>query len=419
VAENVKTVLIRLFLENWQRKLVSLILAVIIWTIVSRSMTVTKVVPNIPVRVTNLPPDKTIEGMQTSGYLNKRISLSLVGHKTALDELSPKDLEVAIDAKGKSHEWIATITEKNLVSLNPAFDPVKRISRLTPIEMIIRQSKLVTEKIPVLVTPPIGEAPKGYQFLDVWPYQLSMSVTGPEEAIKRIKTRGLKLTFNLNDLTQDQLDALQSSHRGEKTDEVSFFVPESWKKISLPNLSETPIEIDDPQAKALRIDFARQDLLPIGFPLPITVFFPPKHSHTINPETYSLATNDLITKKNGIKFFNAPLYAQGVSRLFLETVKDMIQMVIIAAPKSERETLLWNAHFMYPHDLENRYVAKVMSEANDAALDAQPHLFEDYLRHRFRSYMNRFRLYTPNHNKLSLKIELQANSISVTPQNYP
>ncbi len=200
---------------------------------------------------------------------------------------------------------------------------------------------------------------------------------------------------------------------------MSFFVPDSWKKIPLPNLAEAPIEIDDTQAQALRMDFSRQDLLPIGFSIPVTIFFPPKYSQTLNPETYSLIANDFIAKKNGIKLFNAPLYAQGVSRLFLDTVKDMIEMVIVAAPKSEREALLWNAQFMYPHDLEDRYVAKVMSESSDEVFDVQPHLLEDYLRNRFRSYMNRFRLYTPNHNKLSLKIELQANGISVTPQNYP
>lgn len=414
-----KTLLIRLFINHWPRKLISLVLAMIIWMMVSQSMTVTKVVPNIPVRVINLPTGKTIEGMQTNGILSKRITLSLNGHKAALEEISAKDLEIVIDAKDKTHEWIASIDKKNLVSLNPDFDIDKQISKIAPVELIVRESKLIIERIPITVTQPIGEAPKGYQFLDIYPYQLSVSVTGPEEAVKRLKNRGLKLTFSLNDIRQDDLDGIQSSNLADQSDEISFFVPDSWKKISLPLLSEAPIEIDDPQAKSLRIDFSRQDLLPIGFSIPVTVFFPPKHSKTLNPETYTLATNDFILKKNGIKVFNSPLYAQGVSRLFLETVKDMVQMVIIASPKSERETLLWNAQFMYPHELEDKYVAKVISESNDIVYDLQPHLLEDYLRNRFRNYMSRFRLYTPNHNKLSLKIELQANAISVTPQNYP
>lgn len=411
-----KTLLIRLFLENWQRKLVSLVLAMVIWMIVSQSMTITKTVHNIPVRVVHLPPEKTIEGMQTNGMLNKKISLTLTGNKSALDDLSGKDLEVDIDSSGKADEWIASISKKNLISLNPDLDLSKMISKVAPFQIILRQSNLVTEKIPVLVMQPIGEAPKGYQFLDVWPYHLTLTVNGPEDSVKKLKAKGLTITFNLNDISRAELDTLSSSREGQ-VDEVSYFVPNSWKKIAIAQLSDTPVEIDDPQAKALRIDFSRQDLLPIGGPLPVTVFFPSKFSNTLNPETYQLATNDFIAKKNGIKMISTPLYAQGVSRLFLETVKDMIQIVVIATPKTERETLLWNAQFMYPHELEDRYVAKVMSQSNDELGDVQPHLREDYLRNRFRSYMNRFRLYTPNHKKLSLKIELQANTISVIPLN--
>ena len=409
----------RLFIENWQRKLISLILAMIVWIVVNHSMTVAKTVSNVPVRVTNLPPGQTIEGMLGNGTLNTKIHLNLSGNRALLEDISNKNLEVVIDASGQPNQWIANITKKNLFCTNPEIDLNKAIIRVSPQEMIVKQSKRVTEKVPLLITHPIGEAPKGYQFLDVWPYQLSLTVCGPEEAVKRLKTRGLKLTFNLSDITRAELDTLQSDKKGGQVDEISFHVPNSWKKISIPQLSETPLEIDDPQAKALRIDFSRQDLLPIGTPLPVTVFFPPKFSNTLNHETYSIATNDFIVKKNGIKMIAAPLYAQGVSRLFLETVKDMIQLIVIASPKSEREALLWNAQFMYPHELEDLYVAKVLSESNDEASDVQPHMREDYLRNRFRSYMNRFRLYTPNNKKLSLKIELQANTISVTPQNYP
>lgn len=411
-----RSLLIRLFVENWPRKLISLLLAMIIWLVVNHSLTASKTIANIPVRVVNLAPERTIEGMQVNGILNRRVTLSITGHKAALDDLSSKDLEVVLDAKDKSQEWIAQITQKNLNSLNPSFDPVKMIARVQPVEMIIRPSKLVTERIPILVTQPIGEAPKGYQYLDVWPLQLSISVTGPEEAVKRLKSRGLKLTFNLNEISKSELDALSAAQKGE-SDEVSYFVPQAWKKIVLPQLSETPVDIDDPQVANLRIDFSRKDFLPIDFPIPITVFYPPKYSLTLNPETYTLATNDFIIKKNGIKIFNAPLYAQGVSRLFLETVRDRIQMVVIASPKSERETLLWNAQLMYPHELEDRYVTKAMADLGDQVSDMQQQLLEDYLRNRFRSYMNRFRLYTPDHTKLSLKIELQANTISITPKN--
>lgn len=418
MAQNMKTLLYRLFIDHWPRKLISLVLAMIVWMMVNRSLTVTKVIPNIPVRITNVSHGKTIEGMQIDGTLSKKITLSLNGQRAVLDEISAKDLQIILDAKDKPQEWIATIGKKNLVSLNPDVDINKAITKIGQIEMIVRESKLVTERIPISVTP-IGEVPKGYQLLGVYPYQLFMTVNGPEEAVKRLKARGLKLTLNLNDVSQEDLDQIQSSQMGDKADEITYLVPDAWKKISLPLLSDTPIQIDDPQAKDLRIDFSRQDLLPIDFSIPVTVFFPPKYSKTLNPETYTLAISDFVMKKNGIKVINAPLYAHGVSRHFLETVRDMVQVVIIANPKSERETLLWNVQFMYPHELEDRYVSKVLSESNNIAYDHQPHLLEDYLRNRFRNYISRFRLYTPDHHKLCLKIELQANAISVTPQNYP
>ena len=417
MAENVITLLKRLFLENWIRKLISLILAMITWMIVNHSMKETKVIQDVPVRVINLAPGKTIEEMQANGILNERMSLTLYGNKSLLDELSNTDLEVVFDASDKPNEWVATVGKKDLVSLNPDFNLNKAIARVTGNERTIRQSKLATEKIPITITQPIGEAPSGYQYLDVFPYQLHITVTGPEEMVKKLKNRGgLKLTFNLGDISASELDILQANEK-RHTDEISFFVPNSWKKVALPGLSETEVEIDDPQAKGLRIDFSRQDLLPIGAPIPVTVFFPPKYSNLLNPDGNSLTINDFITEKNGVKMITAPLCAQGISRCFLDLVKDRIQIVILAAPKSEREHLLWNVQLIYPHELEDRFVARVMAESSDELRDLQPHLRADYLRNRFRTYMNHFRLYTPNHQKLRLKIELDGSSISAVPEN--
>ncbi len=407
-----KTWVLRLFSENWQRKLLSFILAMVIWIIVHHSMTITKVISNVPVRVVNVPSGKTIEGMQANGLLNRRLNLTLTGNKAALDDLSEKDLLVEIDATGKNEEWVAIVDKKNLVTENHEIQLEKIISRVVPLTLIVHPTKLVTEKIPVVVTEPMGEAPKGYRFLDVWPYQLSLTVNGPEETVKKLKTRGLKLTLNLNDISAAELDALLAGKKQGQVDEVSFFVPNAWKKIVLPQLSETPVEIDDPQAKALRIDFSREELLPLNAAIPVSLFFPPKFSQTLNPQTLQLATGEFITTTNSMKVITVPLLAQGVSQLFLETVKDMLELVVVAAPKSERENLLWNVQFMYPQELEDRYVAKVLASSKE---DSDAH--EDYLRNRFRNYMNRFRLYAPNRKKLALKIELQGNVVTVVPKD--
>ena len=108
-----------------------------------------------------------------------------------------------------------------------------------------------------------------------------------------------------------------------------------------------------------------------------------------------------------------------MSSRFLELVKDRIKVVIVAAPKSEREHLIWNVQLVYPSELEDHFVAKMISESGDEVRDIQPNLREDFLRNRFRSYMDRFRLYTPNNKKLHLDITLDANTITATPVNYP
>lgn len=91
-----------------------------------------------------------------------------------------------IDAQNKQHEFIATISKRNLNSLNPEVDIRKGITRVVAPNVIIRFTKLVSEKIPIFITQPIGEAPRGYQYLDIWPYQLALNVSGPEEVVKRL-----------------------------------------------------------------------------------------------------------------------------------------------------------------------------------------------------------------------------------------
>lgn len=409
-----KTLLTNLFLSNWQRKAVSFVLAIVIWLVVNHSLTSTKTIANVPVRVINIPAGKTIEGMQTSGRMNKRLTLSLVGNTTVLEEISSNDLEVVIDASNKSDEWIATISKKNLVSLNPEIDITKGISRVYHPSFIVRLTKLITEKIPIIITQPIGEAPRGYEFLDVWPYRLMLTVSGPEDVIKRLSLKEQRLTFNLSDISKGQLDAIALNHNEEQSDVVSYFVPDQWKQINIPLLSDSPIEIDDAQAKALRIDFVRCNLLPIESPIAVSTFYPMDFSASINPQTCQIQEGGLIAKKNGIYYINTPLYAKGVDRLFLQIVKDMIEVIVIAAPSSQKKFLDWSSLFINARQLENLYVERLISDSSDEDLRMmQPSLREEYLRNRFRSYMNRFQLFKSDDSKLRLEAKLENGSIFI------
>jgi hypothetical protein len=417
-----KSLLHTLFLAHWQRKATSLLLAVFIWFFVNQSLTTSKTFSNIPVKIVNIPEGKTVQGLQNGGLLKKRITLTLVGNKTLIDDLSSNDFEVILDAQNKPDEWTPFITPKNIISLNPEIEISNSLSKVHQQGLTIRLTKLVTEKIPILITKPIGDAPRDYQFLDIWPYQLTLTVTGPEDVIKRIKMKEVRLTFNLSDISKAQLDSLQThvirkedkEDKEEKEDDVvSFYIPDAWKEVTLPLLSDTPLKINDPLAKELRIAFLRYHIFPIENALPVTLFFPLKHLQLLNPETYSFHSGEFFQKIDGVYFTQHPLFAKNVSHLFLQLVKDMMQITIIAAPKSERQFLEWSMNFINPRQLENRYVSKLISDNSLEGNKMQFHLREEYLRNRFRNFMNRCQLFTSESNKLKIEAEIIDHSIYV------
>jgi hypothetical protein len=414
VDKAMKTAIFNFFTNNWQRKLISLILAIIIWLVVDHSLTSSKTITGIPIRVINIPTGKTIEGIQKSGKLSKKLTLSVVGNSSALEDLTSNDLEVIIDAAGNPDEWIVNITKKNLVSLNPEIDVSKAITRVFHPSFILHMTKLVTEKIPVIITQPIGEPPRGYELLDIWPYKLHLTVSGPEEVIKDLMNKEQKLTFNLSDISKAQLDHLSSSGE-DKSDVISYYIPTQWKQINIPILSDIPIQIDDPQASSLRIDFIKCSLLPINSPIQVTTYFPPQYCDRYNPLTCKIASSPYLTEKNDLLFLDMITFAKGVDRLFLQTVKNHMQIVITIDPSKENQ-LLWSMQFIDAKNLEDDYIERLSSETKEGTFPSvNLALKESYLRNRFRSYMNRFSLYSSNNLPLEMRPLLKGFSIEVFP----
>lgn len=396
--------------SNWPRKLVALILAIIIWLTVNQTLISTRTINNVPIRIINLPPGKTLEGIQTNGHLVKKLNLTVTGNKTIIEELSSYDLEVVLDAADKPDEFMGIISKKNLSSLNPEIDISKVIKRVQYPSFIVRMTNLVTEQIPVIITKPIGEAPRGYQFLDIWPYRLLLTVQGPEDTLKRLKEKELRLTLNLNQVKKSQLDALDQ----DEQEVVSFFVPDYWKQIKVPSLGDVPISIDDPKAKLLRIDFIRSRFSPLNHAIPVSLFFPIETLNKLNPDTVQLAESTLLKKIHGQGVIQIPLLVNGVGPRFLNLVEKMIEIEIIVIPQAKQEVLSWNVQLVNPRQLEDQYVQAFNGELVDPdILLLAPILREEYLRNRFRSYVNRLQLFKMDETKLNLSISLKKNVITI------
>ncbi len=403
----------RFFLRHWPRKVVALTTAIFVWFLVSQTITITRTLSDVPIRIINIPADKTVQGLLPNGLLSKRISITLTGNKSILQDLRPTDIEVVINADGHKESWIATITKRNLVSASQALDLHNHITDATANDLFIKLSKLVTEEIPVTITKPIGDPPKGYQFLDIWPKYLSQKVSGPEELVRELKQKGLELTFNLNRIPQSDLDALLEK---QKKDEISFLIPDTWKKVAIPFKENTLEPLNDPRADLLRIDFLKQELIPFGAELPITIFFPLKYSQTINPETYSLATNAIVEKQNGLKRLTIPLYVRDVSHLFLEVVKDNLLLIIVIAPKAAQENLHWAVEFIDEKALEEAYVTASLKQEKNANASFTK-FCEQVVRDRFRDYLRKLVFFTQDGQPLQLRAELDAHTINLLPIN--
>jgi hypothetical protein len=408
-----ESLIYNLFVHNWQRKLLALATALILWFFVSHSITETKMIRNVPIRISNLPADKTIVGLLSNGLLNKKINLTLTGSKDIIEEIETGDFEVHVDASIIDHpDWALQITKKNLVSLNPAIDLAKNINSVTHSEFVIKLNRLVTAKVTLNILPPIGESPPGYEFLDIWPQKLMQTVSGPEEEINRLKAKGLELTFNLDEITKAELDSLKPTH--ENNNEVSFFVPYDWKQISIPFRSYNIEEINDPDAQNLRVDFLRQEFLSIESPVPVHVFYPLKNLTSINPTTVTLVKGDQLIKKEDTLIFARPLYVKNVSRLFLSIIRDYLEIVIVAEPKEGGETLPWGLEVITPAYLEEIYLAKRMAMAGTQISTPLLKKRELLYRNRFRSFLQNLVLYISPDHKLNIESTINNQQIIIT-----
>lgn len=402
---------IGLIFNNWQRKLFAVLGAIFIWWFVNNSIIDTKTIPNVPIRIVNLPPNKTVVGLLPNRLLSKRVTLTLSGTKDVIQELDSGDVEVLLDGStATSDEWVVHITKKNLVSLNPALDLAHHVTQVEHTELVLTLSPLITAKVPIKISPPNGTPPPGYEFLDIWPQKLMQTVTGSEEEMRDLTAKGVKLVFNLNDITTAELDALSPANGVLHDDEISFPVPDKWKKVMV---NQTLEQINDPDAKHLTIDFLRKGALRINKEIPIRIFYPLKTSDVINEQTYPLVDNKFVREKNGLKFLDLPLYAHDVSRLFIDIISDNLEINLVAAPKNEREHLLWSLEVIDPRELEDTYVAYLQKQAQGSHPSKRR---EVMLRQRFQDFMNRLALYTENGEPLHLDAALNTNAIELNVQ---
>lgn len=403
--------------RHWQRKVVALFTAIVLWLFVNHSITATQVVPNIPVRIVNLPADKTIEGLLPNGLLDKRITLTLSGTKDVVQELEPADLELVFDAStADGDNWVIIVNKKNLVSLNPSINLAHHITQISHSDFVIHLSRLYTASIPIELLPPKGEPPEGYLFLDMWPEQFYQTVTGPEEKVRRLEKEGLSLQIDLSDVTAEELDRLStSSVAGKENNEVTYFVPLRSKSIRVALGEELEEELNDPEAASWQLNFLRVQWLPLELELPVRVFYPLKYLTTINQMTHPMQVAPPLREELGQALYSSQLYVWGVSSLFLTAVKHNMEISVVAAPPEQKPQLHWSVDVVDPRELENTYVALLLASTPAQGKSTIYRRREALLRKRFQGYLQRLVLYSRQEQKLQMDWSVAPAAIVLQP----
>lgn len=409
--------LITFFTTNWQQKSIAFLIALVLWFFVWASLTETKTIPNVPIRIVNLPEDKTIVGMLPNGILSRRIALTLKGSKGTIDQLEPGDIEVLVDAQAfEQDDQILIINRNNLISLNPNINVSHSIDEVRHSDFILKFSDIKSLDIPITILPPRGIVPNGYIYLDIWPQRLTQKMTGPAEQIEALAAKGVDLQIDFSQISKVDLDRIKSSRENFHDDEVSFFIPSSFKKIPVPFRNNTLEEITDPEAQNLHIDFLRKETLLINKEIPIRLFYPLITAEILNPKTLPLDTTTTIRTRFDLPYLPMELYVKDVSRLFLEIVRDSL-IISVVATKDVKE-LPWGVSVIAPHELENMYVAKLISQHVEGKSSEPRHSLkrEDHLRARFRDFLQNLTLYSSPDKKFDLIATVSDNKVILKTQ---
>ena len=88
---------------------------------------------------------------------------------------------------------------------------------------------------------------------------------------------------------------------------------------------------------------------------------------------------------------------------------------LMSGTENEKKPIDWSVLFINPRTIENEYVSKLMSDSSDEVIHGLlPSLREEYLRNRFRSYMNHFKLYNNDDTQFELDIKLDDGKVIVS-----
>lgn len=180
-----KTSLKSLISKDWLQKIVSVLLAVILWYFVGGEDKIDKIVM-VPIEIINLPRDLVI-----SNQFKKEIEVTVSGPRSLILDMANKSVTRQVD--------LSSATPGTMVIENDgAHIPVPRnveVQRVQPSSIILSLDKLIQKQFPVNAKT-VGSVPAGYSLVDLKIDPDVISITGPQTILSQVddlETRPINL----------------------------------------------------------------------------------------------------------------------------------------------------------------------------------------------------------------------------------
>ena len=162
-------------IHNWHLKLISLILAVMLWMVVATE-TSSELGMEVPLEYRNIPAQLEITGDTTN-----TVQVRLRGSSNVIRDISAKDVSTTIDlSKMRPGEKIVPLSPQNVQAPFGA-----DVIRVNPSSVRFNLERTLTKTIPVVPTI-LGQASDGFEIASVAVNPSKIEVEGPESRVSTL-----------------------------------------------------------------------------------------------------------------------------------------------------------------------------------------------------------------------------------------
>lgn len=370
--------------EHWPRKLVALLGAALIWITMSVSDKTQRTFPAVSVVLTNEPDGVALESAQLPGLpAGLTIPITLEGNSDDLQSLKADDLRVVTDAAEHSETWVAVLSTANIRRGKTLERLPDGIRLAGPFEVLLRMGSAEAVELPVLlIPPPEGTLPSGYEMVGIYPQRVTVSVRGPRKWLQQVSVTGVSLQVSWSNLPETSQQSLREQVTRGANEIVTSF-PLTQLSLSLPFVTD-PLRLSSDLTDEIEIVMVRKRPLDIPEQLPIQIQFPAATADRFNSRTTMLAPSDSLEVKGSQSFLSYGLKAAGVSIDFLEAITPFLTIQVVCIPDPQTGSL--------PVGIELSTKPAVRKEFLSIVRRRHPRTPSAMLNARFESYRQRLKI---------------------------